>query len=32
MELDVKKTNPNPKDKWEAVDLLIKTQNYLIDS
>ena len=32
MKLDVKKTNPTPKDKWDAVDLLIKTQNYLTDA
>ena len=30
MKLDIKKTNPTAKDKWDAVDLLIKTQNNLV--
>ncbi len=32
MKLDVKKTNPNPKDKWEAINLMIKAQGNLVDA
>ena len=32
MNLDIKKTNPTPQDKWDALELLIKAQNNLIDA
>ncbi len=32
MKLDVKKTNPTPKDKWEAIELLIKAQGNVVDA
>ena len=32
MKLDIKKTNPTPQDKWDALELLIKAQNNLIDA
>lgn len=32
MKIDTKKTNPTPKDKWEAIDLLIKSQQNVVDA
>ena len=32
MKLDVKKTNPNPKNKWEAINFMIKAQGKLTDA
>ena len=32
MNLDIKKTNPTPQDKWDALELLIKAQQNIIDA
>ena len=32
MKLDIKKTNPTPQDKWDALELLIKAQGNLVDA
>ena len=32
MKLDIKKTNPTPQDKWDALELLIKAQQNIIDA
>ena len=32
MNIDVKKTNPTPKNQWEAIDLLIGTQQKLVEA
>lgn len=32
MKIDIKKTNPNPKDKWEAIDFMIKAQQSVVDA
>jgi len=32
MKLDIKKTNPTPQDKWDALELLIKAQQNLVDA
>ena len=32
MNLDIKKTNPTPQDKWDALELLIKAQQNVIEA
>ena len=32
MNIDIKKTNPTPKDKWEAIDFMNKAQQKLVDA
>ena len=32
MKLDINKTNPTPKDKWEASDFMVKAQSSLVDA
>jgi len=32
MNLDVKKTAPSPKDKWEAIELLVEAQQRILDA
>lgn len=32
MNIDIKKTNPTPKDKWEAADFMINAQSSLVDA
>ena len=32
MKLDIKKISPTPQDKWDALELLIKTQQNLIEA
>ena len=32
MKLDIKKTNPTPQDKWDALELLIKAQQNIFDA
>lgn len=32
MNIDINKTNPTPKDKWEASVLMVKAQSSLVDA
>ena len=32
MNIDINKTHPSPKDKWESVDFMVKAQNSLVDA
>ena len=32
MKLDIKKISPSPKDKWEAIDLMVKAHGQLMDA
>lgn len=32
MDFDTKKINPTPKDKWEAIDLMNKAQQKLLEA
>lgn len=32
MNIDINKTNPTPKDKWEASDFMVKAQISLVDA
>lgn len=32
MELDIKKISPTPKDKWEAIELMVKAHGQLTDA
>ena len=32
MEIDIKKTNPTPKDKWEAIELMNEAQQRLLEA
>jgi len=32
MKLDIKKTNPTPKNKWEAIELMIEAQQNVIEA
>ena len=32
MKLDIKKTNPTPENKWEAIDFMVKAQQKLVEA
>ena len=32
MELDIKKTSPTPKDKWQAIELMTEAQQNVIEA